>query len=326
MNPRVISEYFHKRGALLIAGVLLVVTTIIAWNRGAVSDIPDNRGLALPSANLWLERGEVSMWLNLALTIAAAAAIAMLNRSYNVMRSMTLLWSTALLLFQIATPMFTGQFYGGTLMCLVMLAVIALMYSMYMSNKPQRRVLLIFAILSTAAMCQYAFMFLIPVAMVGIIQMRVFSLRTFLAAGIGIVTPPWILFGTGLVSLDAVHWPRFVSLFSVLDRPELIQTFCSVALTIVCGILFLSANIMKMLSYNARFRAYNGFLSVLMIAAMLLTVADWENFAVYVPLLNMTVAFQIAMFFSNNRKRHSYISLLIITISIISLYIWAMLI
>lgn len=326
MNPRSILEFFHSRGAMVLAMLMLTVATCVAYSSGVVEALPGNRGLLLPSANQWFDAGEGSLIANLLVLAGLTMAISLLDKGYNLMRSLTSLWGTGFVLLLLPVPLLAGQFYGGTLLCGAMILIMALMFSTYAQSHPQRRIFLMFFILSVCMLFQYAFMFYMLISLAGLAQMRVMNLKSLTAAAIGIITPPWILIGSGIVSADAIHWPQFVNTLSELDKPEMIQMFCAVGVTIVGGIVFLSLNLLKILSYNAKMRACNGFISLVMCCTILLIFIDWINFWIYVPLLCMSVAFQISMYFTNNRRRLSYIPLAGIVLLNIALYVWALVI
>jgi len=148
-----------------------------------------------------------------------------------------------------------------------------------------RRVFLIFFILSLASLVQYAFMFYIPVAILGLAQMRILNFRSVLATVIGIICPVWILYGFGVMELSDIGWPQFESVFSRLSVPDMITVFAAVGITMILGFAAMCANLMKILSYNAKFRAYNGFLTLLLISTMIFMIVDYGNLSVYFPML-----------------------------------------
>ena len=183
---------------------------------------------------------------------------------------------------------------------------------------------LIFFLFSLAAFTQVGYLFYLPVLLVATIQMRVFSLKTFIAALLGVITPPWLLFGFGIVGLSDLHWPdiSFDFIYGI-DFNEFAQLFSTVGFTMVVGILFLVANLMKILSYNARTRAFNGYLTLLLIFTMVVMLLNFNNFTFYIPLLNCLVAYQVGHFFTYRRHRWSYLAILFLICCYAGLYVWA---
>ena len=89
------------------------------------------------------------------------------------------------------------------------------------------------------------------------------------------------------------------------------------------GILFLVANLMKILSYNARTRAFNGYLTLLLIFTMVVMLLNFNNFTFYIPLLNCLVAYQVGHFFTYRRHRWSYLAILFLICCYAGFYVWA---
>ena len=198
------------------------------------------------------------------------------------------------------------------------------MFSLYGDPAPQRRVFLIFFLFSLAAFTQVGYLFYLPVLLLATIQMRVFSLKTVVAALLGVVTPPWLLFGFGIVGLSDLHWPdiSFDFIYGI-DFNEFAQLFSTVGFTMAVGILFLVANLMKILSYNARTRAFNGYLTMLLIYTMAAMLLNFNNFTFYIPLLNCLVAYQVGHFFTYRRHRWSYLAILFLICCYAGFYVWA---
>lgn len=325
MRQADITELLHRRSITTTLLILAMLATMIVERRGDVVEIVGSRGLALPSANEWLEPGAASMWLNLAMNVAIVGVIALLNKTFNILRSITSLWGSVFILMQVASPMIMGQFYGGTLLALLMGLITALLYSCYgLSTAGNRRVFLIFALLSAASFIQYAFMFYIPVMVLGMVQMRIFNARSLVAAAIGVLTAPWLLIGSGLVSLDQVHWPEFVSTLSEIATSKMIHSLVVVGITMALGLAALCGNFMRLLSYNAKYRSYNGFLAILLITTIILLLVDYNNLSIYVPLLNLAASFQIALFFANRRQRSSWIAIAALMVVYVALYLSAL--
>jgi len=304
--------------------ILAVLSCVCAWQRGAVTVITGDAGLGLLSANLWIHDRLFSALLNLGLTAVIALLVVYVNRAFNVLRSLTWLVATMFIAMQASVPMALGQFYGGTMLALIVAVVCALMFSIYDDPLPQRRVFLVFLLFSLAAFTQVGYLFYFPVLLAGMMQMRVFSLKTFLAALLGVMTPPWILFGFGIVDPLSLHFPSFsFDLPTIPALRELAPTLAAVVFTMVVGIIFLVANLLKILSYNARTRAYNGFLTMMLIFTIVAMFLHFSNFAFYLPLLNSLVAYQVGHFFTYRRHNRSYIAIMLLLGCYAGLYVWA---
>lgn len=304
-------------------GFLACVSCAVAWERGAVVQIAGNLGFGLPSANLWLGFGWVSAVVNLGVNMLVAMLTVYINREFNVLRSLTSLVATMFLAMQIAQPVALGQFYGGTLLALLMLVCTMLLFSVFGYGDGQRRVFMMFFLLGCAAFTQLAYLFYAPVVLIGTMQMRMFSLRTFLAALLGLITPAWIAFGLGFIDPSQLSLPEMVVAWSLFNTADMVQTMVAAAFTVVTGIVFTIANILKILSYNSRVRAYNGFFTMLFAFTTVFALVNFNNFTFYLPLLDVLAAYQVGHFFTYRRHRRSYIAILLIIAIYAALYCWA---
>lgn len=323
IRDRDVTAFFHAKGATVLAILLACVSCVFARERGAVAPIAGNLGFGLPSVNLWLGAGWISALVNLAANVVVAMFTVYINRAYNVLRSLTSLVATMFVVMQIALPSVLGQFYGGTMLALVAMVCVMLLFSVFGERSGQRRVFLVFFMLGGAAFTQIACLFYVPVFLLGCLQMRVMSPRTFLAALLGLVTPAWILFGFGLVDPHSLSWPEMVVAWSLFDTREMVQALVTTGFTIVLGIVFTVANLLKILSYNSRVRAFNGFLTMLFGFTAFFTLVNFNNFTFYIPLLNVLAAYQVGHFFTYRRHRRSYIAVLLLIAAYGALYAWA---
>lgn len=308
---------------MVVAMLIAIVAIIVSYAHGTILPIEGSKGLGLPSANEWISLPLVSMIVNGLLCISIAVMMILLNKRYNVIRSMSSLYATIFIIIQASTPELAGQLYGGTILCLVVLIASAVLFSTFGLHNETHSVFLMFFMLSLGAMTQYAYLFFIPVFLVGMIQMRTMSLRAFTATIIGIITPPWILWGLGIIEPDAIEIPRFTSVFSAITQGDIIRLAVTVGFTLLVTIVAGVVNFMKIYSYNSRARAYNGFVGILAIATAILLIVDYTNFAIYVPMLNYCAAMQVGHMFVINHKTRSYIPLTLLILVYLSFYIWS---
>lgn len=318
-----ITNLLHNRLATIVTMALAVVAAIVGWGRGDFLPVVDNLGLGLPSPGTWLGVSFLSLIISLAANVAMGMMIIWINRTYNTLRSLTHLGATLFFVMECAMPQVMAQFYGGTLLALLMMWCASLLFSTYGSQTGQRRIYLIFFLLTLAGFFQVNFFLYVPVLLVGCAQMRVLKPRGITAALLGIITSPWILFGFGIVRPDMLSWPDMVLIWKLFDTGEMVKAIVITGFTLVCGIGFMSANLLKILSYNARTRAYNGFLNLLWIATALFTVLNFNDFSFYIPLLNLLTAYQAAHFFTYRRQRRSYVPVLVIICIYIVFCIWS---
>ena len=254
MKARDITAFLHGKSATIVAAVFAFVSCVVAWQRSAVIPIEGDLGVGFPSANMWIASARTSAIVNMALTAVVALAMLYINRVFNVLRSLTSLVATMFLVLQAAVPSALGQFYGGTILALLVMVCCGLLFSAFGERLGQRHVFLVFFLFAGAAFTQVGYLFFLPAILLGVMQMRIFSLKSFLAALLGTITPPWILFGLGLVTPDHLQWPGMAfELWHLFESNDMVPTFVTIGATLLTGIGFTVANLMKILSYT---RAY----------------------------------------------------------------------
>ena len=326
MKESDVARILHSRGVAVVFALLLAGAARFAFDYTAISYIPSDRGFVLPSPNLWISNGDISFWVNVSLTIFAAFGMLLLSRTFNLLRTVSQLDSSLFLVMSLSAPDLLCQFFSGTLLVIVLLCCLFLLYSTYASPQATPRIFLLFFILSGAAMTQYCYAVYIPVFVIGVGQMRIFSLRTVSAMLAGIVTPWWIAIGGGLVDMSEIHLPELTSFFAMPDTGGMVNIMLAVVLTAILLLGGWSLNFMKMLSYNAHLRAYTGTLSVMSIFTLLAMVADFNNVYAYLPVLYMLCSFQLCQTFVNRDRSHSAGAIASILILYLGLYALAVLV
>ncbi len=300
----------------------MIVATWLDYHAGRVTYIPGDKGFAVPSANDWISSPVTEMIVNLVIVGLIIVLSVYLNRAFNVLRAMTMLYVVFFAFFELATPNLLAQLTTSTVLCAVVLACMVLLYSCYGDTGRIRRVFLIFFFLSVAAASQYAFVVYIPLFLLGCAQMKILNLRTIGAASLGIVTPWWILLGFGLVSLGDLHIPRVVSIFDAINFNEAIALAVTVGLTVLLTLSAYMLTLLKSMTYNAKSRSFGSFIAVMTAMTIVAMVIDYTNITAYVTLLNFCAAYQLSHFFLLHKSEKSYIAVTIILAIYFVLYLW----
>ena len=286
-------------------GAAVVMMAWLADWGGDVPAVEGDRGIIVSSANMWIGDRAVSCAVATALTLLSAAGMLLLSRTFNLLRTVSQLDCTFFLCLSLTMPALLCGLTTGAVMLPVILLCLFLLYSAYANGKVMQRIFLLFALLSTGLMSQYSYGVYIPVFLLGLGQMRIFSMRSVLAAVFGLVTPWWIVFGLGIADVSQLHIPEAVMPFASLDAAGVAHL---IGVTVFGVLLLLGAwslNFMKMLSYNAHLRAYNGTLSMLGLFTVTALVADFTNIYAYIPVLFALTAFQLCHLFVNRGRSHT---------------------
>lgn len=324
MNLTRLMRLMHSR-QLLVTMIAVAIVAAQMVTASGVNGEPDEGGLSswLASAmgNPALGR-YIATGISLTCMAGVAVTLVMICKTYNPQRSMSMLWGTMYVAMLLAEPSVLETADDGTLMAVMYAVITVLLFSVYGAEWETRRVFLIFFLLSAGALLQYAFIFYVPMLLVGCLQMRILKVRVVLAALIGVVTPAWIVVGLGLVDPRAVELPTLESVFTVLDRRDLTMTIVATALTAVSGVVFLMLNMVKVIGYNSAARAQNGFLSLSLLLTIALMGFDYRNYAFYLPLLCMLAGYQASHFFASHRSRGMAVAAMIILLIYLALFCW----
>ncbi|MDE6808908.1 MAG: hypothetical protein K2J42_02330 [Muribaculaceae bacterium] len=322
MVESTINRIIHSRSTVSGMFVLAVLSTWVAIGLDKAPVITGDTGIAVTSPDDWLASEPLSFALNMTLIGLVAVMSVLLSKTYNPMRSLSALFASFFLLFEAATPSILARFYGGTLTAVVIIAVSILLFSIFQNPDNPRRVFLAFFLLVLGSLAQYSLLLYIPMLLAGLWQMKIFNLRNVLAALLGAITPMWILMGFGMLDFSDFEVPQFTDIFTAYRTSDLAGLLFTTGITIVGGIFFFTLNFIKMLSYNSRIRAANGFLSLLMFYTMILTCVDYNNIYNYLPLLNWAVAYQAGHFFATNTARRSFVGVFIVLLVYLMIYSW----
>ncbi len=325
LSERDLTVFLHTRGCAVVMSAIACLLAWIAYDEGNIVLLGDPLGIGLPPAREWISSPIMSFIASVGSAAVMGLLMLYVNRAFNVFRSLTSLVAGVFFIMQTSLPSVMTRFYGGDLMGLLMLFCVVLLFSSWSDPNSQKRIFLIFFLIALAAFSDLAYLLYLPIFLLGCVQMRVLDLRTFIAAGLGFITPPWILFGFGIVEPSMLHWPDWVVAWAMFSDSGVIAALVVTGFTLLIGIGFTVANLMKILSYNSRVRAFNGFLTLLLCATGLFSIINFNNFAFYIPLLNCLTAYQIAHFFTYRRHRRSYIPILLLTGVYVGFYFWGLL-
>ena len=285
-----INEYFNGRSFMLLSALALVAVTAVALSLGVEPSHIQGKGIFFSLQGTLIDAGPISAGINLLCLLATGAIVLALNKIYTFVRSMTHLFVSAFFLLQLANPAGLVALNAGTLLCLVTAVTLMPLFASFQDSHAQRSIFLIFALVATGTMFHYGFLMLIPAYLLGFANMRALGLKGVLAMLFGLVTPFWIALGLGLVNpTDAAlpQWP-------LMDRPQLNLQVILAVVTAVLGIVLAVLNLFTIMNYRMQTRVYNIFLIILLVMTILAACLDYRDMAVFLPLLNLMVAIQVA--------------------------------
>lgn len=324
INENEITRFFHIRGGFFFVAVLSAVATLFAYFNGDIEPLSADSGLFFGAPSRWISSPTLSLTVNLLLNMLIGYSVVLIIKQFNAIRTLSRLAATMFLVLQTATPSLTGQFYGGTFMAIILVLDTVLLFSIYERRHETKRVFLIFFLTATGSLFCRPLMFYLPFLFIALAQMRVLTIRSIVAAIMGIITPLWILLGFGIITVEQLRVPEVTTILEGI--PELDPTMLfAMMLTGIYGILFLIGNLMKLLSYNTVIRAYNSVFLLWMFSTMILMLVDTGSITAYLPMLNLAVVYQIAHFFAERRHKRSYLAIIATMLPYIAIYLWNLL-
>ena len=304
------TNFIRSRG---VGAIIAVASAWMTWR-------------ALPSLTPsgWLGfMPELSWGVNFAVLSATAWAMIAINRQFNILRTLSVFFAAYFLFITCSTP-FMSCFAGtSSVLAACMIFCMWILFTLYNEPHSNRRIFLIFAILSVGTLYDWKFLFFIPLFVIGLAQMRILRTKKIIAALIGIFTPPWIVFGLDLMPIPQLPHIFFTPPTILLQSPEALPFLCTVLLTMAIGFLLGSISLLRILGFNARARADNGFLALLGIYTGILAIINFTALPDYMTLLNACVAFQVGHFFRATASRRGYILIVLLFAAYTSLYLWA---
>ncbi len=276
--------------------------------------------LTLSATPFLAESYTIMGFANVACVVVMGVLLYFLNKSFSFIRAVTTINVSVLFVLEAACPYLTTGSPKGAIMCMVMLVAAFILFGSYNRRNAQRSIFITFVILMLGAWLHYACLYLIPVFMLGFMQMRAMSLKGFLAMGVGLLTPPWILLGSGLVPISALSLPKMQNVWCALSHSE---SWLLLAVAIAEALLLVGlsiVNLMQIYSYKMQIRAYNGFLSILALATLAMMAIDYGNILSYLPVLNCGIAVQVAHAFTSSRNPWRFVGVVLLVAACAACY------
>jgi len=288
-----IVDYFNNRGFFGLAIILLVIMSIIASGNFVV---PQRGYGTFHNLGTWISSSDTSCFVTVVCNVIIGVLLVTLNIMFRYIKTYNcFVFAAVFVLLQGINPFLSTRFFAGTMLCLVVVMCLFFMFEQYgRRDTAPRGIFLVFASLSFFSIYHYIFFLLMPLFLLGFAYMRVIDVRSAFAVVFGIVTPYWIILGTGLESLSAFQPPHIAEVWN--ETPEFVGKGWAITIaiiTVALTVLLTVANLKTMLNYSVHVRAYNNFFVALSIFVVVLMAIDFNDFLIYMPLLNMCFAIQL---------------------------------
>ena len=288
------NEYFNGQPFMFLCALALIVATVVALTMGVQAPSADSTGLFFSIKGRLIEHGPLSAFFNLVCLFTTGGIMLALNKVFSYVRSVTHLFVSSFFLLQLANPAGLVSFNAGTLLCLLTAIAMLPLFASYQDHHAQRSIFLIFTILAAGSMFHYGFLFLIPAFILGFLNMGVFNLKGVLAMLFGMVTPFWIVLGLDIAAPSSFTVPSINGIWNLTGQPWTNLMLVLAAFTIILAIVLAVRNLLTIMNYRMQTRVYNAFFIFILMMAVIALCIDYCDVQVYLPLLNLMTAVQIA--------------------------------
>ena len=290
-------------GGLALAALCFFVMTLVSGSLALPDDVGViSHGVCFSSPESWSVNPTLSLWINILLIFVGAVGAIIVTKHYNFVPSDNMLYSIAMLLMCMASPLVTEHLNSGVLMMLVMLICFYRLFGLSGTRNSAEGVFLVFSLLSLCSTIQYGFLLLIPVVLLGCFFLGIMHVREIVAMLIGIVAPYWILLACGLVHWSDFQWPSLTSLFSGAEGPmEVLEMILAVGVTSLLFIVALVANTMGVSSEGVLQRTRRSMIHLLGFALLWFMVFDFTNMLTYMPAFYLCCGYECAFWLMRMR-------------------------
>ena len=310
-----INEYFNGRPFALLCALALMAMSAVALSSGLQPPTGHSAGIFFTLKDELIESGPLAVAANLLCMLAIGGIMLAVNKVYNFVRSVTHLFVSSFFLLQLANPWSLATFNVGSLLVLVSALSILPLFASYQDRHSQRNVFVIFAMIATGCMFHYAFLILIPAFCLGFLYMGVFNFKGVLAMLFGLITPFWIVLGLGLVSPADFNPLQLNGIWQLIGQPDINRLLLLAVATAATGIILAVSNLFTIMNYRKQTRVYNYYFVVLLVATVIALCVNYLDVAVYLPLLNLSVAVQVAQAHTLKTSFHNRYILLLLFIA-----------
>ena len=313
-----INEYFNGRAFMVLCAVALVVSAAAALSLGVQPSTTSENGVFFTLLEPLIANAPLSATVNVLCLLLTGGILLAINKVFTYVRSMTHLFVSAFFLLNMANPSGLVSFNAGTLLALVTALTLMSLFASYQDHHSQYSIFLIFTIVTAGMMVHYGFLVLIPAYLLGFMNMRAMGIKGVLAMLFGLVTPFWIALGLGITTPTQFALPHFEGLWLMTRDAWASHLTILVATTALLGVVLAVMNLYTIMNYRLQTRVYNIFFIIVLVLALIALCLDFKHLAVYLPLLNLTVAVQVAHVHTLRAAPYRYLFILLFTAACIA--------
>lgn len=291
---------------MTLAALAAVAMAATAFFVGPHLLLSGDMGTCLRSPNEW-GLAPLPGWIfNVGVLAVAAFTLYLVNRRYSFVPGADTVLTGMFALLTASNIWVSGSLSSSGLLAISNIICLLVLFGCYRKRNASQELCVIATILSMGSMIQYAFIFMIPVYIVGSALMKCLSFKSLVAFIMGLAAPYWVGIGLGLVPLDSFTMPTMTNLFDgYIERGALFAGLVNVGLTALLSLILALSNLVKLYAGNTQRRMFNNVIYILGLVCLICIVVDAFNMVAYLGTLYFVAAVQIANLFALRRINRS---------------------
>lgn len=315
---------------LMLAALALVLMALAATGGdtylilSASPATQNTQGVCFPSPETWHLSAAAGYLLSIGGIALATLMLIATVRRFALIPGTSLLYAVFTLAGIACLPWLDTKPCSSLIVLLVTIPCVWLLFSLYGSKNPSPGLAVLFSLLGWGSTIQSAFLLLMPIFLLGALFVGILRLRTLLAAMLGVLTPYWILLGTGAVSPADLHMPSLSNIFVHPDPLSLLLIMLSQGLTAIAFLVPLCYNITSYTPSGQRQRGFISFINLLGIACLWFMIFDTADMLAYTYTLMACAGLQMSLYAITPRRRMPYLPAGVAALLYITIYIFAL--
>lgn len=257
-----------------------------------------NFGIALPSPNLW---NLIPVWgevLNVTLIGLSALTIYLVNKQFSLIRTDQPLGAAFFLPLMIANLAVSSRLSAAPLISLLCLFILASLFNSYRKRNATRSLFFIASCLSLGSLFEYAMIPFIIASLFGAFFMDALRFKEFLALGLGLISPYWVLIGLGIVNPLNLNIPLPVTIFSATPDPYTFTLLALITILTLAGVFLTLYNGFIIYAGNTRVHRCALTINTFGLTAAAAMWFDISNILAYFGVFYIWISFQLANLFT----------------------------
>ncbi|MBR5803389.1 MAG: hypothetical protein IKY31_03485 [Bacteroidaceae bacterium] len=303
---------------------LMMVFALLLWFMGI--EWPLN---SMTTISGWWGNISCPTWItegaNLLLCLYILYQLAEVNNAYSLVKRRTMLHGIIFMLLWVSAPFSCHSIEANLLLC-SLLTSISFLFRSFQQRESSVEIFNLFLFLGLSSVIALPTLCLIPLFYMAMWFFQSLSIRSFFAGLIGILWPYWILF---VYALSADKLPLFTDLFDSFthamghyaDIPLMAWVLYGVSLVLfICSFAYISYQYGR---YKIRTRLLLSFLLWWTFFMMVMWILFPLSYALFFPILFMSVSILAGHLFSHTTTRLSSILFLVVSAILVSITIYS---